>query len=147
MTAYPVGGPNKMFQIRKLVDVHTCSETQLNPRHRQANTKILGSILKHKFLDASRTCRPKDIISDLQETYGVKIGYHQGWRARWSAIRMVRGTPEDSFTRLPMFLYNMEHQNPGSFTRIKTDSVGRFEKCFAALRPAVRITLSFSYIL
>lgn len=146
MTASVVGNGN-MFHVRTLVDVHTCSKTQLIANHRQANKKVLGHILKENFIDASRALRPNDIVHDINQQYGIKIGYHQGWRARCSALLLVRGTHEESFTRLPMFLYNMELHNPGTRTRIRTDSSGRFEMCFAALGCTVRIVISYVYIL
>ena len=57
MTARGVGNEGT-FHVRKLNDVHTCSRTQLNPKHRQANKKVLGSIMKNKFINARRALRP-----------------------------------------------------------------------------------------
>ncbi|KAI3734629.1 hypothetical protein L6452_14102 [Arctium lappa] len=111
MSAKSVGLKGRMLVVRKLNDMHICSRTQLNSRHRQANKRTLGHILKGKFIDASRSFRPNDIVDDINQ----------------------QGTPEESYERLPMYLYNLELKNPGTHTRIRTDSHGRFELCFAAL--------------
>ena len=137
MAAMSVGSLG-MFHVRKLHDVHTCSRTQLNPNHRQANKKVLGHMMKDKFLNARRALRPKDIIDDINQQYGITIGYNTGWRARWSALTLIRGGPAKSFTRLPTYLYNLERLNPGTRTAIKRDSTGRFVECFVALGVAVR---------
>ena len=138
MTARAVGNEG-MFHVRKFNDVHTCSRTQLNPKHRQANKKVLGSILQSKFLNVHRAYRPQDIVDDMNEQYGLTIGYATGWRARWSAFALIRGSPAKSFTRLPSYLYNLERQNLGTRTAIRTDYTGRFAECFVALAVAVRI--------
>ncbi|KAI3667426.1 hypothetical protein L6452_42483 [Arctium lappa] len=77
----------------------------------------------------------------INHLYGIIIGYHQGWRARCRALLIVRGTPEESYERLPTYLYNLELQNPGTRTRIRTDSKERFEMCFAALGCAMKRNL------
>ncbi|KAJ9536566.1 hypothetical protein OSB04_un000265 [Centaurea solstitialis] len=108
-----------MFMVTDLVDVQKCSRTQLNPNHRQANQRLLGNFFKTKFRNSRR--------------YGVTIPYATAWRARWKAITLVRGSHAESFTRLPMYLYNLERANPGTITSIRKDSSGRFAECFVAL--------------
>ncbi|KAJ9535729.1 hypothetical protein OSB04_un001121 [Centaurea solstitialis] len=106
-------GNGSMFMVRHLYDVHTCSRTQLNSTHRQANKKILGNILKSKFVNARRALTPNDIMDDIQETYGYTISYTTAWRARWKALMLIRGSHSESFTRLPTYLYNLERRNEG----------------------------------
>ncbi|KAJ9564118.1 hypothetical protein OSB04_000084 [Centaurea solstitialis] len=111
MTARKVGDSG-MFHVRFFNDVHTCSRTQLNSNHRQANKK-----------------------------FGLSIGYATGWRARWNALDSIRGSPSESFTRLPAYLYNLELTNPGTQTSIRVDTEGRFEECFVALGVAIHTFL------
>ncbi|KAJ9551407.1 LOW QUALITY PROTEIN: hypothetical protein OSB04_015452 [Centaurea solstitialis] len=131
MKAKAVGGGG-MFMVTDLVDVHTCSRTQLNPNHHQANQRLLGNIFKTKFTNSRRVLTPKDRAEDFRGQYGVTIPYATAWRARWKAI-----THAESFTRLPMYLYNLERANPSMITSIRTDSSGRFAECFVALGVAV----------
>ncbi|KAJ9554871.1 hypothetical protein OSB04_009485 [Centaurea solstitialis] len=136
-----VVGDSGMFMVKDLVDVHTCSRTQLNPNHRQANQRLLGNIFKTKFTNSRRVLTPKDMAKDFRERYGVTIPYATAWRARWKAITLIRGNHVESFTRLPMYLYNLERANPGTRTSIRTDSSGRFAECFVSLGVAIHTFL------
>ncbi|KAI3702475.1 hypothetical protein L6452_28213 [Arctium lappa] len=127
-----------MFHVRNMNDVHTCSRTQMNPNHRNANSRVLGHIILPKVRDESRKIRGKDIVNDMKVDMHLNISYWQAWRAKAYALTIVQGTPEESFSRLPAFFYNLELNNPGTFTRIKTDNTGRFEMCFAALGCSIR---------
>ncbi|KAJ9543494.1 hypothetical protein OSB04_023201 [Centaurea solstitialis] len=126
-------GDGAMFMVSELVDVHTCSRTQLNPNHRQANKRLLGNIFKNKFINHRRVLTPKDMIEDFRGQYGVTIPYPTAWRARWRAITLIRGSHAESFIRFPMYLSNLKRVNPGTRTAIRTDSSGRFAECFVAL--------------
>ncbi|KAJ9535715.1 hypothetical protein OSB04_un001133, partial [Centaurea solstitialis] len=134
-------GDGAMFMVTELVDVHTCSRTQLNPNHRQANKRLLGNIFKNKFINARRVLTPKDMIEDFRGQYGVTIPYPTAWRARWRAITLIRGSHAESFTRLPMYLSNLQRVNPGTRTAIRTDSSGRFAECFVALGVSIHTFL------
>ncbi|KAJ9555661.1 hypothetical protein OSB04_010275 [Centaurea solstitialis] len=138
MTARMVGD-NGMFHVRFFNDVHTCSRTQLNSNHRQANKKVLGAL--EKILRANRTYQPRDIVDDINQQFGLSIGYATGWRARWDALDSIRGSPSESFTRLPVNMYNLELTNPGTQTSIRVDTDGRFEECFVALGVAIHTFL------
>ncbi|KAJ9542643.1 hypothetical protein OSB04_029149 [Centaurea solstitialis] len=140
MKAKAAGGGG-MFMVTDLVDVHKCSRTQLNPNHRQANQRLLGNFFKTKFRNSRRVLMPKDMAEDFREQYGVTIPYATAWRARWKAITLIRGSHAESFTRLPMYLYNLERANPGTITSIRTDSSGRFAECFVALGVAIHTFL------
>ncbi|KAJ9544068.1 hypothetical protein OSB04_023775 [Centaurea solstitialis] len=140
MTARMVGD-NGMFHVCFFNDVHTCSRTQLNSNHRQANKKVLGALIKKKFLRANRTYHPRDIVDDINQQFGLSIRYATGWRARWNALDSIRGSPSESFTRLPAYLYNLELTNPGTQTSIRVDTEGRFEECFVALGVAIHTFL------
>ncbi|KAJ9538886.1 hypothetical protein OSB04_031619 [Centaurea solstitialis] len=101
-------GDGAMFMVSELVDVHTCSRTQLN----------LTTV---------------KLTKDFRGQYGVTIPYPTAWRARWRAITLIRGIHAESFTQLPMYLSNLKRVNPGTRTAIRTDSSGRFAECFVAL--------------
>ncbi|KAL7594741.1 hypothetical protein Lser_V15G28938 [Lactuca serriola] len=48
------------------------------------------------------------------------------------------GTPEESFSKLPVYFHNLKKHNPGIMAYIKTDSEDRFEYCFFAIGCAIR---------
>ncbi|KAJ9535233.1 hypothetical protein OSB04_un001676 [Centaurea solstitialis] len=131
-------GSTSMFVVRKIHDVHTCSRTQMHSSHRQANRRVLGHIILPQVRDNSRTLRGKDIVSDIKRNLKINISYWQAWRAKAHALCMVNGSPEESFTRLPGYFYNLELQNLGTITRIRIDSDRRFTMCFAAFGTSIR---------
>ncbi|KAJ9546550.1 hypothetical protein OSB04_019093 [Centaurea solstitialis] len=90
---------------------------------------------------ANRTYQPRDIVDDINQQFGLSIGYATGWRARWNALDSIRGSPSESFTRLPAYLYNLQLTNPGTQTSIRVDTEGRFEECFVALGVAIHTFL------
>ncbi|KAJ9556381.1 hypothetical protein OSB04_010995 [Centaurea solstitialis] len=65
-------------------------------------------------------------------------GDQLSWRAKWQAITMIEGNPEDSFTRLPLYFHNVELKNPGTQIRIVVGDDGRFVACFFALGCSIR---------
>ncbi|KAJ9545689.1 hypothetical protein OSB04_025396 [Centaurea solstitialis] len=137
MTAVSVGSTG-MFVVRSINDNHTCSRTQLHSSHRQANRRVLGHIIVPQLRDSSRTLRGKDIVTDIKRNLKVNISYWQAWRAKAAALCMINGSPAESFTRLPGYFYNLELHNPGTITRIRTDSERRFTMCFAAFGTSIR---------
>nr|KAJ0221789.1 hypothetical protein LSAT_V11C200055000 [Lactuca sativa] len=44
---------------------------------------------------------------------------------------------EESFTKLPIYLYNIQHTNPHSYTYIETNVLDRFELCLVTIRCVV----------
>ncbi|KAJ9557540.1 hypothetical protein OSB04_012154 [Centaurea solstitialis] len=90
---------------------------------------------------ANRTYQPRDIVDDINQQFGLSIGYATGWRARWNVLDSIRGSLSESFTRLPAYLYNLELTNPGTQTSIRVDTEGRFEECFVALGVAIHTFL------
>ncbi|KAJ9567802.1 hypothetical protein OSB04_003768 [Centaurea solstitialis] len=137
ITAASVGSTG-MFVVRKINDVHTCSRTQLHSSHRQANRRVMGHIIVPQLRDSSRTLRGKDIVTDIKRNLKVNISYWQAWRAKAAALCMINGSCAESFTRLPGYFYNLELHNPGTITRIRTDSDRRFTMCFAAFGTSIR---------
>ncbi|KAJ9564557.1 hypothetical protein OSB04_000523 [Centaurea solstitialis] len=126
-------GGSTMFQVRTLNDVHMCSRTQMHSAHRNASRRVLSHLLLDKTDDVRRDLRAADIIKDMKAQHKINVSYWQAWRAKWQAINMIEGDPEDSFTRLPLYFYNLELNNPGTQTRIVVGNDGRFVSCFCAL--------------
>ncbi|KAJ9561851.1 hypothetical protein OSB04_007011 [Centaurea solstitialis] len=126
-------GGSTMFQVQTLNDVHTCSRTQMHSAHRNTSRRVLSHLLLDKTGDVRRDLRAADIIKDMKAQHKINVSYWQAWRAKWQAINMIEGDPEDSFTRLPLYFYNLELNNPGTQTRIVVGNDGRFVSCFCAL--------------
>ncbi|XP_023758779.1 uncharacterized protein LOC111907227 [Lactuca sativa] len=60
-------------------------------------------------------------------TRSSKERFDVAWRAKLYALLMLRGTNEDSFTKLPAYLHNLVKHNPGTVTQIRTNDDDWFE--------------------
>ncbi|KAK2650304.1 hypothetical protein Ddye_017793 [Dipteronia dyeriana] len=111
------------FHIRKFDNQHTCSTEAQSPHQRQASARVIGEHIHEKFHD-HRLCKPKRIIHDMQREFGISCNYHKGYRARHIALEEVQGTPVESYSNLPSYLYMLEQANPGIVTDLHTACVG-----------------------
>ncbi|KAK3200582.1 hypothetical protein Dsin_023997 [Dipteronia sinensis] len=119
------------FRVRKYQPEHTCSLDTLHFDHRQTSSKLIGHCIKSKFEGTSQSYRPKDIIEDINKQCGMTFSYNKAWRAREVALGLARGSPEDSFSILPLYCHMLERKNLGTVTFIDTDDVNRFKYFFS----------------
>ncbi|XP_071708137.1 uncharacterized protein [Rutidosis leptorrhynchoides] len=106
--------------------------------NKHASKKVLGSILMESFKAANRDYNPKDIRDDVGNRFRVSISYNQAWRAKCHAIEMLRGSMDDSFRMLPIYLHNIKIHNPGSMTNVVTDNENRFVMCYMSFGAVIR---------
>ncbi|KAL5561693.1 hypothetical protein UlMin_031440 [Ulmus minor] len=121
------------WMVTKFVKEHTCAVDYKREGHRQATNWVIGDCLKNIYIAPSRTFKPKDIVNDVRERFGVQITYNKAWRAREAAYNTLRGTPEESYTFLPSFLHVLVECNPGTITDLVLTQKGRFNYFFFAL--------------
>ncbi|KAI3684628.1 hypothetical protein L6452_33852 [Arctium lappa] len=131
------GGINDFFDMPPPLPSATPVITpNLPPRYSRSRRRVLSL----EFIDQTKPDTMPDV--GKPDVLGVSMRPLSkipiSWHAKAYALTMVRGTPEESFTRLPCFLYNLELRNPDTVTSIRTDSRERFEMCFAALGCAIR---------
>ncbi|XP_071699115.1 uncharacterized protein [Rutidosis leptorrhynchoides] len=126
------------FMVKKLHDVHTCSRTQIMGNNKHATKKVLGSILMDSFKAANREYKPKDIRDDVANRFRVSVSYNQAWRAKCQAIEMLRGSSDDSFRMLPIYLHNLKIHNPGTITNLVTDKENKFVMCYMSIGVVIR---------
>ena len=129
---------SELFEIRKFVKEHTCSIVTRIEGKRQAPAWVIGECVKGKYMDHHHDHMPKKIMEDMQRSYGIKMSYNKAWRSREKALMAVRGTVEDSYGRLPSYLYKLEMKNPGTITDIQTDEIGHFRYMFMSLGVSIR---------
>ena len=124
------------FRIRKFDNQHTCSTEARFSHQRQASARVIREHIKEKFHD-HRLYKPKEIINDMQREFGISCNYHKGYRARHIALEEVQGTPVESYSILPSYLYMLEQANPGTVTDLHTDSSNRFMYMFSCLKACI----------
>nr|GEZ87753.1 hypothetical protein [Tanacetum cinerariifolium] len=105
-------------------------------------TPVLDIKKKKVMSESSRIYRRKKIMTDMKARFKIDISYSQAWRAKCYALKLLRGTPEESFAELTLYCHNLKVKNPGTITHIETDDQDRFENFFLAVGDAIRIFVS-----
>ncbi|KAL6580983.1 hypothetical protein OROMI_006906 [Orobanche minor] len=129
-------GNTKMFKVRKMIDVHTCSSNILMGNHRQASSELVSECIKDRFMNLKKVYTPLDIVEDMMKDYQIYISYQKAWRSKERALAKLRGNPHD-YSLIPSWLYMVEKNNPGSITDISLDCHGRFKYLFFSLGPSI----------
>nr|GEV77157.1 hypothetical protein [Tanacetum cinerariifolium] len=92
--------------------------------------------------ESSRIYIGKEIMTDMKARFKIDISYSQAWRAKCYALKLLRGTPEESFAELPLYCHNLKVKNPRTITHIETDDQDKFEICFLAVGAAIHTFVS-----
>ncbi|KAH0738409.1 hypothetical protein KY290_037114 [Solanum tuberosum] len=93
-----------MFRIRAFNTDHTCPLKDKVYSQKHATSKLIGGIVKPKFVDHKRKYTPSDIRSDVKIYLGVDVNYSLAWRAKEKALISLRGTTTASYSKLPAYL-------------------------------------------
>ncbi|KAK2661646.1 hypothetical protein Ddye_000220 [Dipteronia dyeriana] len=83
---------------------------------------VIGELFARKMSDPGCTIHPKDIITEVREQHDINLKYNKAYRSKNHALNTAFGDPWESFKRLPKFSYMLEQSNPGTVTKIETDS-------------------------
>ncbi|XP_062085636.1 uncharacterized protein LOC133791735 [Humulus lupulus] len=127
-----------LSKVRKCIPNHTCSVEIVMENHRQAKSIVIGELIKNKYKSIKRNYTPNDIMNDMNENFGVTMGYTKAWRSREKALRLVRENPNDSYQKLPIYLYMLKQANPGTITHLLTDKEDRFKYLYIAFSNSIK---------
>ncbi|XP_058741164.1 uncharacterized protein LOC131613519 [Vicia villosa] len=131
---------------------HTCVNTNVSQDHRKLSYDIICQEIL-PLVEKDPSLKVKTIISHIVATYNYTPSYRKAWLAKTKAIEVVYGNWEDSYKRLPHFLYALQMYAPGTVTILETlpaqspDGTSLqgnviFHRLFWAFRPCVQ---GFSY--
>ncbi|XP_062088748.1 uncharacterized protein LOC133795308 [Humulus lupulus] len=127
-----------LFKVWKCNPNHTCYVEIVLEDHRQAKSIVVGELIKNKYKSIKRNYTPNDIMNDMNDDFGVTMGYIKAWRSREKALRLVRGNPDDSYQKLPIYLYMLKQENPGTITHLLTDKEDRFKYLYIAFSNSIK---------
>ncbi|CAE5975476.1 unnamed protein product [Arabidopsis arenosa] len=120
------------FIIKKYVSEHCCDSSLRKVNHRQATARTLGEMVSNHFRGEKLALKPKQLIEKFRHDNGIGVSYSKAWRAKDHAIDVARGTPDDGYEFLPMWMYMVNEKNPGSATFIEVDPDNKFKYAFLA---------------
>ncbi|XP_062116682.1 uncharacterized protein LOC133830674 [Humulus lupulus] len=67
------------FRVIKYHKQHKCSLNHKKIENRQKSAKVISNYFKEEFCDPSSTYRPRQIIRDMRDDYGVGVTYNKAW--------------------------------------------------------------------
>ncbi|XP_022849788.1 uncharacterized protein LOC111371851 [Olea europaea var. sylvestris] len=129
---------SEIFTIREYIPEHTCSLDVRRNAQIHAMSAVIGLHIMRRLDDANQSYVPAGIIRDMEREFGVRITYNKAWRAKEKGLQFLRGTPEESFQKLPSYCHMLTEKNPGTIAHIELDSNNRFLYFFLAFGPSVR---------
>ena len=109
------------YEIKKAQLQHTCSVDTRRQYMKKATSKVIASVFKAKYSEASAGPVPMDLQQLVLEDLRVSASYKKCWRARESAITDVGGSDEESYSNLAEYLHLLKLTNPGTITHIETE--------------------------
>ncbi|XP_058753389.1 uncharacterized protein LOC131626586 [Vicia villosa] len=127
---------------------HTCVNTNVSQDRRKLSYAIICQEIL-PLVDKDPSLKVKTIISHIVATYNYTPSYRKAWLAKTKAIKIVYGNWEDSYKRLPRFLYALQIYAPGTVTILETLPAQSpdgtclqgnviFHRLFWAFRPCVQ---------
>ncbi|XP_047249905.1 uncharacterized protein LOC124885699 [Capsicum annuum] len=129
---------SNIFKIRKYYDIHTYSIKDQVYERRQGMTKVVAGLILGNYVDTKRIYTPNDIVSDMMREHGISLDYHQAWRAKIKAVKILRGDPTESYQKIPGYLYMLKKHYRGSVVNWKKTEENRFLYAFVALDASIR---------
>ncbi|KAA0060673.1 MuDRA-like transposase [Cucumis melo var. makuwa] len=99
----------------------------------RAASKILGCwrINKVQIKGPDRIYKPRDIIEDMRQDYGINMSYEKAWRARENAY-------EESYNLLRRYGEALKFTNPGTIFHMELEDDRFFKYLFIAVGACVR---------
>ncbi|XP_013672834.2 uncharacterized protein LOC106377198 [Brassica napus] len=123
------------FSIRTYRKIHTCSrgDASVMKKKKRGTPSLVASVVHSDYPGKYKTPDPKTLIDLVQNKLGVKVSYSTALRGKNKALSDLRGNPEESFARLPSYLYMLQRMNPDTITRLEVDEKNQFKYMFFAL--------------
>ncbi|GBG63533.1 hypothetical protein CBR_g38601 [Chara braunii] len=128
------GGPR--FSIRVL-QPHSCSGVMDHLGNKHATCRWVATRIAAQLRDHP-TYRPVDIMSDLQRTTGVRVGYHTAWRGKEFAATSSSGSAEEEFSLLDAYSRVLWKTDPGSVCFMeRNNTTQRIKRFFVAYKASL----------
>ncbi|XVF05886.1 hypothetical protein REPUB_Repub06bG0000700 [Reevesia pubescens] len=125
----------QLICIKKMNPTHTCEGASLTTGH-QATRSWVASIIKEK-LKVFPNYKPKDIVDDIKQEFGIQLNYYQAWRGKEIAKEQLQGSYKDAYSQLPFFCDRIMETNPGSLATFTTKEDSSFHRLFISFHASL----------
>nr|GMC87687.1 Protein FAR1-RELATED SEQUENCE like [Ipomoea batatas] len=124
------------FAIRSLEGAHSCGKNAQNGHHQASVDWIVNFIEERLRQDINY--KPKDILHDIYERYGITIPYKQAWRAKERGLQAIYGSSEEGYCLLPAYCEQLRKANPGTVADVCTAGAdNRFQQLFISFNASL----------
>jgi hypothetical protein len=106
---------NQFWQLVSLVDDHNCNRI---PQNKQAKTEWLAKKFMHT-LRVTPDMKPKGLVAEAIDKWGVKLSLDQAYRAKRRAIELIEGAGREQFSHLRTYANELLKSNRNSTVIIK----------------------------
>lgn len=125
----------QLICIKKMNPTHTC-EGAVVTNGNQATRSWVASIIKEK-LKVFPNYKPKDIVNDIKQEYGIQLNYFQAWRGKEIAKEQLQGSYKEAYNQLPLFCERIMETNPGSLATFTTKEDSSFHRLFVSFHASL----------
>lgn len=125
----------QLICIKKMNPTHTCEGAVATTGH-QATRSWVASIIKEK-LKVFPNYKPKDIVNDIKQEYGIQLNYFQAWRGKEIAKEQLQGSYKEAYNQLPFFCEKIMETNPGSLATFTTKEDSSFHRLFVSFHASL----------
>ncbi|XP_028779486.1 uncharacterized protein LOC114735880 isoform X2 [Neltuma alba] len=125
----------QLICIKKMNPAHICEGAVATTGH-QATRSWVASIIKEK-LKVCPNYKPKDIVSDIKQEYGIQLNYFQAWRGKEIAKEQLQGSYKEAYSLLPFFCEKIMEANPGSLAICTTKEDSSFHRLFVSFHASL----------
>lgn len=125
----------QLICIKKMNPTHTCEGAVATTGH-QATRSWVASIIKEK-LKVFPNYKPKDIVNDIKQEYGIQLNYFQAWRGKEIAKEQLQGSYKEAYNQLPFFCEKIMETNPGSMATFTTKEDSSFHRLFVSFHASL----------
>ncbi|XP_034574049.1 uncharacterized protein [Setaria viridis] len=126
---------NKKFVIKKMTDEHTCGGGN-GEGQRRATRQWLTNIIKEKLHD-NPMLKPKELVKEIYEQYGVTLTYSQVWRGKEVAQKELYHAIRETYSHLPWYSDRLIESNPGSIALLSPMVDTKFRRFFVAFHASL----------
>ncbi|XP_021809108.1 uncharacterized protein LOC110752704 [Prunus avium] len=100
-------------------------------------SRLVSLIVKDKVRN-NPLVRPIELITDLNENYGLDIPYHVAWYGKESVTKYLHGDEELSYAHLPWYVDVLKASNVGSHCVLDCGEDGsRFQQIFICFKASI----------
>lgn len=125
----------QLICIKKMNPTHTCEGAVVTTGH-QATRSWVASIIKEK-LRVFPDYKPKDIVNDIKQEFGIQLNYFQAWRGKEIAKEQLQGSYKEAYSQLPYFCKQIMETNPGSLATFTTKEDSSFHRLFVSFHASL----------